>query len=48
MSEIEENEKKEKQPKPKYVVRTPTDVQRIRLQKLMDNPVIFNVVAIYL
>lgn len=25
--------------KPKFVVRTPTDIQRIKLKKLMDNPV---------
>lgn len=32
-------EKKPKEEKPKFVVRTPTDVQRIRLERLMKNPV---------
>lgn len=30
---------KEKKPKGKFVVRTPTDIQRIKLQRLMENPV---------
>lgn len=29
----------ERQPKPKFVVRSVSDVQRIKLQKLMENPV---------
>lgn len=41
MTDNEVNDKKDKPEKPKYVVRTPTDVQRIKLQKLMENPVCF-------
>lgn len=39
--DAEENPTKneEKKEKPKFVARTPTDVQRIKLQKLMNNPV---------
>lgn len=33
-----EKPKKDAETKPKFVVRTPTDVQRIKLQKLMANP----------
>lgn len=33
-----EKPKKDPDAKPKFVVRTPTDVQRIKLQKLMANP----------
>lgn len=33
------DEKKPKEEKPKFVARTPTDVQRIKLERLMKNPV---------
>lgn len=44
MEQVEEfprkNDKKElKEEKPKFVARTPTDIQRIKLEKLMKNPV---------
>lgn len=44
MEQVEEfpskKEKKEnKEEKPKFVARTPTDIQRIKLEKLMKNPV---------
>lgn len=44
MEQVEEfphkNSKKEnKEEKPKFVARTPTDIQRIKLEKLMKNPV---------
>lgn len=32
-------EKKPKEEKPKFVARTPTDIQRIKLERLMKNPV---------
>lgn len=32
-------EKKPKGEKPKFVARTPTDIQRIKLERLMKNPV---------
>lgn len=31
--------KDKKEDKPKFVARTPTDIQRIKLEKLMKNPV---------
>lgn len=34
-----DRDEKDKKPKEKFVVRSATDVQRIKLQKLMDNPV---------
>lgn len=34
-----EKDSNEKKPREKFTVRTPTDIQRIKLQKLMDNPV---------
>lgn len=34
-----DSDETEKKPKEKFVVRSATDVQRIKLQKLMDNPV---------
>lgn len=44
MEQVEEfpqkNKKKDsKDEKPKFVARTPTDIQRIKLEKLMKNPV---------
>lgn len=41
-------EKKPKEEKPKFVVRTPTDVQRIRLERLMKNPVCKKIENIFL
>lgn len=34
-----EKDKTEKEPKPKFVARTLNDIQRLKLKKLMDNPV---------
>lgn len=42
MEEVEEfksKKDKNKEEKPKFVARTTTDVQRIKLEKLMKNPV---------
>lgn len=39
MEDVEETKPKNKEDKPKFVARTPTDIQRIRLEKLMKNPV---------
>lgn len=39
MSKNTDGVEKEKKPKEKFVVRTPTDIQRIKLQRLMENPV---------
>lgn len=44
MEQVEEfprkNDKRgNKEEKPKFVARTPTDIQRIKLEKLMKNPV---------
>lgn len=33
------DKKENKEEKPKFVARTPTDIQRIKLEKLMKNPV---------
>lgn len=38
MESVEETKPK-KEDKPKFVVRTPTDIQRIKLERLMKNPV---------
>lgn len=44
MEQVEEFPRKKekhegKEEKPKFVARTPTDIQRIKLEKLMKNPV---------
>lgn len=44
MEQVEEfprkkNKKENAEEKPKFVARTPVDVQRIKLEKLMKNPV---------
>lgn len=39
MESVEETKPKNNEEKPKFVVRTPTDIQRIKLEKLMKNPV---------
>lgn len=44
MEQVEEfkpkhDKKDNKEEKPKFVARTPTDIQRIKLEKLMKNPV---------
>lgn len=39
MESVEEKKPKNDGEKPKFVARTPTDIQRIRLERLMKNPV---------
>lgn len=39
MDSVEEKKPKNNDEKPKFVARTPTDIQRIKLEKLMKNPV---------
>lgn len=44
MEETKEDEKpKKNEEKPKFVARTTTDIQRIKLEKLMKNPVKSNI-----
>ncbi|XP_055318480.1 PRKR-interacting protein 1 homolog [Sitodiplosis mosellana] len=38
MDSVEEKKGKNNEDKPKFVARTPTDIQRIKLEKLMKNP----------
>lgn len=42
MDSVEEKKPKNNEEKPKFVARTPTDIQRIKLEKLMKNPVCKN------
>lgn len=39
MESVEEKKPKNDEEKPKFVARTPTDIQRIKLERLMKNPV---------
>lgn len=39
MEEVEEFKSKKQEEKPKFVARTTYDIQRIKLEKLMKNPV---------
>lgn len=39
MEQVEEKKPKNNEERPKFVARTPTDIQRIKLEKLMKNPV---------
>lgn len=39
MESVEETKPKKDGERPKFVARTPTDIQRIKLERLMKNPV---------